>query len=81
MTSRPTKWDGPGGEVAFDYTVLFALDVGVSIRAPDQASTYDPADLSSMIDWLETEQMHWGIGHVILRTAELYASGLTAQAA
>ena len=57
----------------FDFQVHYALELRSSILNTEQAKCYTPEDLNKMIEWLEHEQMNWGIGHVILKTAELYA--------
>lgn len=72
-TSRPAMWDGPDGTVEFNYHVFYVPDLEVSIKSTSQASKYNPSDLLKMINWVEKEQMEWGINHLILRTAELYA--------
>ncbi len=66
--SKPAIW----ADQEFDFQVFYATDLNASIRATDQATKYHPDDLSKMIDWIETEQMEWGLDHLILKTAEVY---------
>ncbi|MDD5333822.1 MAG: hypothetical protein PHS32_08745 [Rhodoferax sp.] len=73
-TSRPASWNGPGGVVDFDYTVFFIPNIRDSIVATRQANKYSPSDIDAMIRWIEKEQMEWGIGHLILKSAELFAA-------
>jgi|TARA_B100000700_G_scaffold304958_1_gene378196 hypothetical protein len=68
-TTTPAIWK----EMEFDFQVHYALELRSSILNTEQAKCYTPEDLNKMIEWLEHEQMNWGIGHVILKTAELYA--------
>lgn len=56
--------------------ILYATELDESIRETIQASNYQPDDLSAMIDWIETEQMEWGLDHLILKTAEVYVREL-----
>lgn len=70
--SKPAVWVNH----EFDFQVFYATDLNESIRATNQASNYQPDDLSAMIDWIETEQMEWGLDHLILKTAEVYVREL-----
>ena len=63
-------------EVEFEYVAVYAKEVGPSVKGTWGAKKYDESDLSTMINWMETEQMKWGVNHLILKTAELYVSQL-----
>ena len=76
VASRDAYWEGPDGRQDFKYKWLYARDLGQMIRATRDANKYTPESLARMIEWLESEQMEWGIGHAVLRTAELYAKTL-----
>ncbi len=71
--SRPAIWNGPNGPERFDYEIIYIPDIKQSISSTDQANNYTPADLTKMMDWIDKEQKEWGIGHLVLRSAELYA--------
>ena len=75
---RAASWDGPAGPQEFEYLLVLAKDVGASIHAVQSATRYPASDLAAMTTWLDAEQREWGIHHVVLRCAELYASHLAA---
>ena len=57
---------------------MLAQNLGESILGTHEATRYEPPTLARMIEWLDDEQREWGIGHVVLRTAEVYATHLIA---
>lgn len=71
-SSREATWK----DQEFTFQIFYAPNLGTSIRKTDQAGKYQADDLSSMIEWIETEQMEWGLAHLILKTSELYARNL-----
>jgi hypothetical protein len=71
-SSRAASWNGQ----SFNFQVFYSPNIGSSIRKTDQATKYREDDLSKMIEWIETEQMEWGIDHLVLKTSELYANAL-----
>jgi len=75
---RGAVWRGPDGEHEFQYLVVTAEDVASSVRRTNEAKAYASSDLLEMIRWLECEQQEWGIGHVVLRSAETYGRYLAA---
>jgi hypothetical protein len=70
--SRKASWQ----DQDFVFQIFYAPDIGLSVRKTAQAAKYHPDDLSKMIEWIETEQMEWGLDHLIVKTSELYASNL-----
>jgi hypothetical protein len=75
---REAIWDGPDGSQSFNYLLILANGLEESVRATRHSRHYDANALTEMLRWLEEEQQEWGINHVILRTAELYARFLLA---
>jgi hypothetical protein len=71
-SSREATW----ADQDFTYQIFYTPDIKSSIRGTDQAAKYRSDDLSKMIEWIETEQMEWGLDHLVLKTSELYASNL-----
>lgn len=57
----------------FQFQIFYSKDIKASILQTEQAPKYAVDDLAEMIQWLEEEQMEWGLDHLVLRTAELYA--------
>jgi hypothetical protein len=74
--SRDAIWNGPSGTQEFVYDLLVAKGLETSIRSTRDARMYEPTQLDAMIAWIVAEQDEWGIGHVVLRSAELYASAV-----
>jgi hypothetical protein len=68
---KPASWNGPNGWQDFTFKVYYIPDIEC-IRATDEAKKYAPSDLSAMINWLDQEQLRWGIQNVIIRAAEQY---------
>jgi hypothetical protein len=71
-SSREASWK----DQDFTFQIFYSPGIGSSIRATDQAAKYRADDLSKMIEWIETEQMEWGLDHLVFKTSELYASNL-----
>lgn len=71
-SSREATWN----DQSFDFQIFYSPAIGSSIQRTDQAANYRASDLSKMIEWIETEQMEWGLDHLVLKTSELYANTL-----
>jgi len=71
-SSREATWK----DQDFTFQIFYSPGIGSSIRGTDQAAKYRADDLSKMIEWIETEQMEWGLDHLVFKTSELYASNL-----
>jgi hypothetical protein len=71
-SSREVTWK----DQDFTLQIFYSPGIGASIRKTHQAEKYKENDLSRMIEWIETEQMEWGLNHLILKTSELYADNL-----
>ncbi|HEY8906699.1 MAG TPA: hypothetical protein VIM63_11745 [Rhodoferax sp.] len=71
-SSREATWK----DQDFTFHIFYSPGIGSSIRGTDQAAKYRADDLSKMIEWIETEQMEWGLDHLVFKTSELYASNL-----
>lgn len=71
-SSREASWN----DQDFTFQIFYSPGIGSSIRATDQAAKYRADDLAKMIEWIETEQMEWGLDHLVFKTSELYASNL-----
>ena len=76
-TCRGAAWDGPLGRQDFQHLVILGDQLPEAIAATrDAKHHYDSSDLAAMTDWLVAEQQQWGLNHVILRSAEMYAHEL-----
>lgn len=60
----------------FTFQIFYSPGIGSSIRGTEQAAKYRSDHLSKMIEWIEAEQMEWGLDHLVFKTSELYASNL-----
>ena len=70
--SREATWQDQN----FTFQIFYSPGIGSSIRGTEQAAKYRADDLSKMIEWIEAEQMEWGLDHLVFKTSELYASNL-----
>ena len=72
--SRPAVWPGPEGRVEFEHTHYIVANLAATVRETARARDYTAADLSRMLEWLESEQREWGIANVVHRTAEIHGA-------
>jgi hypothetical protein len=73
---RGAVWEGPLGPQEFRYLLIVGMQLPDAIASTRNAKLYDASDLAAMTEWLVTEQQEWGLNHVILRSAEVFASKL-----
>lgn len=71
-SSREATWN----DQSFKFQIFYSPGIESSIQKTDQAAYYRADDLSKMIEWIETEQMEWGLDHLVFKAAELYAGTL-----
>ncbi|MCI0667336.1 MAG: hypothetical protein L0Y43_04700 [Methylococcaceae bacterium] len=69
---RPAVWPGPDGDVEFNYIGYRIPNLMDEVKKSKQWNKYSPADLSSIVAWLEQDQSSWGIQNSIVRAAEQY---------
>lgn len=72
QTFREATWRGQD----FNFQIFYSPDIRTSIQKTREVTKYQDSDLSKMFEWIETEQMEWGLDHLIFKTAELYAENL-----
>ena len=75
---RDAIWNGPDGPQNFTFLVILGEQIDASVLATRESKKYERAVLGEMLHWLDEEQREWGLGHVVLRTAELYGKYLAA---
>jgi hypothetical protein len=62
---------------SFDLSIAVITDLTVNdLLATDNAKYYTKNDFDLMVRWFNKAQLHWGAGHIITVTVEIYAREL-----